>query len=805
MSLLIATLQQTHRRIDECLAEEGAEEVRRDWDGTVAVLKTVGEEEKEEYEEMNLDEGLNEMMMLTRPVLVEEMINVSAFPGIGIYSMRRGMDKKCLVKKIMDPTFQQSYNKSINLLYKSNNNNSNKSYTLKNVGKVQTKKEIQIDLERVPKLNDIEKSIFNSIQDIEKTIQDENQENKSILPHLIILLKSSSVMNCILSNKLLYKSYEVEEWKNKWNYIGSSKLKTWYWYLSSIPKRLFNTLIWFNQSPATNLKSLINNNIKGISNRIIEKELYNNIKSCQDWINFFKKTIQNIYSLEISQFFKYELNHNINELINIRNLYCSSLGKLYIYDDPSLFDFKDIFNNNRKLNKVLELYINPLSMIIERNSVSLTKIESIKEFEEFKVQYHKEIINCNDYKIIIKFWLNYLHHLLSYLKLLINEDNNNYRKNKKSILSLFKTKKQIEYYNEDNKEIKLSEEVPFKSVNKYQPPKKIESNWMKWTMSIGLIYVLWKQFTIEDVIRWTKESKETIKDFIRMWIIKPLEGIYNTVRHKESLAIIGTESLQGDIDSLERMVVDFAIDMGVQDKDVLELIKEETSKGRMDIVMESFEKDIKNPIKSLIIGDLIRSLLIQVQKAKVDSELAISALDKLLRANELNFAILAVIPSLYSLKLIKNVIEGTYSRFLSGIKNEELINVIKKENKATLTKIERMIISLWKNSSDSSKINKDLQIGEYIINNDKLIRLTTRTIEIEGYSNLYTSNNNPTAPPSKHESNSNLFQVEALSFGIFELEDFNISFAVETVGSLGRKSLDLELSLRRVDRWWRLV
>jgi nuclear control of ATPase protein 2 len=46
------------------------------------------------------------------------------------------------------------------------------------------------------------------------------------------------------------------------------------------------------------------------------------------------------------------------------------------------------------------------------------------------------------------------------------------------------------------------------------------------------------------------------------------------------------------------------------------------------------------------IGDLVRSLLIQIQKAKVDGELAMSALDKLLRSNELNFAFLAVVPTL---------------------------------------------------------------------------------------------------------------------------------------------------------------
>lgn len=42
----------------------------------------------------------------------------------------------------------------------------------------------------------------------------------------------------------------------------------------------------------------------------------------------------------------------------------------------------------------------------------------------------------------------------------------------------------------------------------------------------------------------------------------------------------------------------------------------------------------------LSLGDLIRTLLIQVQKTKVDVDLAMAALDKLLKSNELNFAFL---------------------------------------------------------------------------------------------------------------------------------------------------------------------
>ena len=54
---------------------------------------------------------------------------------------------------------------------------------------------------------------------------------------------------------------------------------------------------------------------------------------------------------------------------------------------------------------------------------------------------------------------------------------------------------------------------------------------------------------------------------------------------------------------------------------------------------------MRTPVSSVLKGHLIRPLLIQIQKAKVDAGLALSALDHLLRSNELNFAFLALLPT----------------------------------------------------------------------------------------------------------------------------------------------------------------
>lgn len=54
-----------------------------------------------------------------------------------------------------------------------------------------------------------------------------------------------------------------------------------------------------------------------------------------------------------------------------------------------------------------------------------------------------------------------------------------------------------------------------------------------------------------------------------------------------------------------------------------------------------------NPIKNALGGELVRALLIQIQKLKLDIETAMLELDQILRANEINFAILAALPAFF--------------------------------------------------------------------------------------------------------------------------------------------------------------
>lgn len=63
---------------------------------------------------------------------------------------------------------------------------------------------------------------------------------------------------------------------------------------------------------------------------------------------------------------------------------------------------------------------------------------------------------------------------------------------------------------------------------------------------------------------------------------------------------------------------------------------------------------LQSPVSSLIKGSLLRSLLIQIQKSKVDIELAMSGIDKLLKSQQLLFGAVGIAPAMVILWGIKN-------------------------------------------------------------------------------------------------------------------------------------------------------
>ena len=110
-------------------------------------------------------------------------------------------------------------------------------------------------------------------------------------------------------------------------------------------------------------------------------------------------------------------------------------------------------------------------------------------------------------------------------------------------------------------------------------------------------------------------------------------------------------SLEGDRASLERMVVDFAIAIPegspLTETEIAD-VRSKIQEGDLTPVLRVYEKELQSPLYGTLRGNLIRALLIQVQKTKVDVEVAMGGIDALLKSQELVFGCAAAlrIPSL---------------------------------------------------------------------------------------------------------------------------------------------------------------
>jgi nuclear-control-of-ATPase protein 2 len=146
------------------------------------------------------------------------------------------------------------------------------------------------------------------------------------------------------------------------------------------------------------------------------------------------------------------------------------------------------------------------------------------------------------------------------------------------------------------------------------------------------------------ILQWIMDLGATIIDFGGNWVVDPIRKLIGTIRHdeKSEIAIMSKNSLLADRASLERMVIDFVNDrpdtsQGQPPVEDTTAIANAVKEGDLTPVLKAYERDLRSPFMGTIRGDLVRALLIQIQKTKVDVEIAISGIDALLKSQELVF------------------------------------------------------------------------------------------------------------------------------------------------------------------------
>lgn len=175
----------------------------------------------------------------------------------------------------------------------------------------------------------------------------------------------------------------------------------------------------------------------------------------------------------------------------------------------------------------------------------------------------------------------------------------------------------------------------------------------------------------ERIMNSILSSYDSLKFFAHEHLIIPLKTIYSSTFESRSSATAFENSQMNYTNSkkiLEEMLEQFGREHAetlaqidnLPPDEFLQNLKQRAGNEDMNLVMKYYQQEMNSPIRSAFFGDLIKGILIQVQKVKVDGEGLVIQIDQLMRQNEINFSLLATIPVILLATLIsittKNII-----------------------------------------------------------------------------------------------------------------------------------------------------
>ncbi|KAI9700640.1 MAG: Nuclear control of ATPase protein 2 [Candelina mexicana] len=193
-------------------------------------------------------------------------------------------------------------------------------------------------------------------------------------------------------------------------------------------------------------------------------------------------------------------------------------------------------------------------------------------------------------------------------------------------------------------------------AKEYGRPSRLTRYWLPVTALLLSSSTLLRIFINRkaEIVTWVRELGTTVIDFWENWVVEPVKKVIGTIRHdKDSeVAIMSKGSLESDRASLERMVVDFAVDNpdtsggAPLTENQIANVRSKVKEGDLTPVLRAYERDLRKPFMGTVRGDLVRALLIQVQKTKVDVEVAVGGIDALLKSQELVFGFVGLTPGI---------------------------------------------------------------------------------------------------------------------------------------------------------------
>eukprot|EP00501_MAST-03F_sp_TOSAG23-6_P001098 GSMAST32.ASY1.ANO1.1141.1 assembled CDS len=157
-----------------------------------------------------------------------------------------------------------------------------------------------------------------------------------------------------------------------------------------------------------------------------------------------------------------------------------------------------------------------------------------------------------------------------------------------------------------------------------------------------------------------KRSINSVKRWWYLHVTEPASEMFADIVFNEMIVISDVEAMEDSKLSLQKMIGDFLIDTKGDHHNLTDAeIAIATAKMDMSALSAVYDEEVKEPVKNLVTGDMVRLALIQVQFIKKELLTAMSAIDELLRENHFTAQLMATFPAFVIVSLV-----GLFGRFI---------------------------------------------------------------------------------------------------------------------------------------------
>ncbi|KAM0840174.1 hypothetical protein ACQ4PT_059807 [Festuca glaucescens] len=209
----------------------------------------------------------------------------------------------------------------------------------------------------------------------------------------------------------------------------------------------------------------------------------------------------------------------------------------------------------------------------------------------------------------------------------------------------------------------------FSQLSRHKKPRSMTIYWLPYTCgAIGLSACsLWllrhsSLMGSSDLDNWIQDAKESVVGFWDEHVERPVisirDELFETFKRTDK-RVMEKEEVQLTEETLHRMLVAFC------EQTKFKPPQDASSQELLEIVTRRYEMESAHPIWNLFGGELAVAMLIQVQKLKLDLQEAMLELDQILKANEINFAILAALPA-FGLSLLLLIVVRAWAMHDQG-------------------------------------------------------------------------------------------------------------------------------------------